>query len=135
MKQHHYKTTLTWTGNTGKGTESYRGYERAHTISAEGKMDIAASSDPAFLGDKTKYNPEELFLGSISSCHMLWWLHLCADAGIIVTAYADRAEGTMVEDPVGGGRFTEVVLHPVATITDASKKEKALALHEEANKQ
>ena len=134
MKQHHYKTTVTWTGNTGKGTESYRGYERAHTISAEGKIDIAASSDPAFLGDTTKYNPEELLLASLSSCHMLWWLHLCADAGIIVTAYSDHATGTMTEDPVGGGRFTEVVLHPVAVITDSSKKETALALHEEANK-
>ena len=134
MKQHHYKTTVTWTGNTGKGTESYRGYERAHTISAAGKIDIAASSDPAFLGDKTKYNPEELLLASLSSCHMLWWLHLCSDAGIIVTAYSDHASGTMEENASGGGHFAEVVLHPVATITDASKKEKALALHEEANK-
>ena len=134
MKLHHYKTTTFWTGNTGKGTESYRGYERAHTISAEGKIEINASSDPVFMGDRSKYNPEELLLASISSCHMLWYLHLCADAGIIVTAYIDHASATMTEDDEGGGRFSEAILHPVVTLADASNKERALALHIEAHK-
>src|SRR4051812_47569908 len=93
MKLHHYKTSVNWTGNTGKGTESYRGYERSHTITAPGKQMIEASSDTAFSGDATKYNPEDLLLASLSSCHMLWYLHLCADNGIIVTAYKDDAAG------------------------------------------
>ncbi|MEJ7610997.1 MAG: OsmC family protein [Ferruginibacter sp.] len=132
MKQHHYNTRITWTGNTGKGTESYKGYERNHTISIEGKQEIAASSDPAFSGDAAKHNPEDLLLASLSSCHMLWYLHLCADNGIVVTAYSDHAEGTMTED-AAGGRFTEVILHPVVTVSDETKKDRANELHNDAH--
>ena len=132
-KNHHYKTNIEWTGNTGSGTVSYRGYERSHTISVEGKKDIAASSDAAFCGDISKHNPEDLLLASLSSCHMLWYLHLCADAGIIVTAYTDTAEGIMTEDS-NGGRFTEVTLHPVVTITDENRREEALRLHDPAHR-
>ncbi|MBK7426285.1 MAG: OsmC family protein [Saprospiraceae bacterium] len=132
--QHQYKLTITWTGNTGTGTSAYREYERSHSISADNKADILASSDPAFRGDKTKHNPEELFLASISSCHMLWYLHLCAEAGIIVTEYVDSAEGIMTETPDGGGKFTEVTLYPIVTISDISKKELAEQLHHNANK-
>lgn len=132
--QHQYKLTITWTGNTGTGTSAYREYERSHIISADNKTDILASSDPAFRGDKSKHNPEELFLASISSCHMLWYLHLCAEAGIIVTEYVDSAEGIMTETPDGGGKFTEVTLYPIVTISDISKKELAEQLHHNANK-
>lgn len=132
--EHHYKLELKWTGNTGSGTSGYRNYERSHTISIDGKVDLESSSDPNFRGDKTKHNPEELFLASISSCHMLWYLHLCADAGIIVTDYSDHAEGIMTETPDGGGKFTAVILHPIVTITDLSKKDLAVQLHHTANK-
>ena len=83
MKNHHYKITVCWTGNKGKGTSSYREYERSHDISAENKVIIQASSDPSFRGDKTKYNPEEMFLSSISSCHMLWYLHFCSEQELL----------------------------------------------------
>lgn len=132
-KLHPYSLTNTWTGNKGEGTVSYRGYDRSHIISVAGKPDLAASSDPAFLGDNTRYNPEELLLASLSGCHMLWYLHLCADAGIIVTAYKDHPEGTMEESPAGGGKFTGVTLKPVVTIKDESMKEAANALHAKAN--
>lgn len=132
--QHHYHLTIKWTGNTGTGTSAYREYERSHSIMADNKADILASSDPNFRGDKTKHNPEELFLASISSCHMLWYLHLCADAGIIVTDYTDSAKGIMTETPDGGGKFTTVTLNPIVTITDISKKELAEQLHHKANK-
>ena len=71
---------MTWTGNTGTGTREYRGYERAHEYLVPGKPVIPGSSDPNFRGDKTHYNPEELLVMSLSSCHMLWYLHLCAEA-------------------------------------------------------
>ena len=132
-KQHHYSLTMTWTGNNGTGTSAYRAYERSHTISKEGKPDILGSSDPAFRGDKTKYNPEELFLASLSSCHMLFFLHLCADAGVVVTAYVDEATGEMEETPDGSGRFTSVTLHPAVTVTDASMIEKTSELHHRAH--
>lgn len=133
MRHHHYKTTIEWTGNKGSGTSNYRDYERSHTISVENKPTIEGSSDPAFRGDKTKYNPEEMLLSSLSSCHMLWYLHFCSEAGIIVTDYIDIATGIMEEGSNGSGRFTEVVLQPVVTITDETQIEKAKELHTKAN--
>lgn len=133
MKKHHYKTTIQWTGNKGTGTSGYRDYERSHTILAENKMMIEGSSDPSFRGDKTKYNPEEMFLSSLSSCHMLWYLHFCSEADIIVTDYIDKATGIMEEKINGSGHFTEVTLHPTVTVSDESMTEKAKELHHKAN--
>ncbi len=130
---HTYQTKTEWTGNLGSGTKGYRSYSRDHVIDAENKSTISASSDPAFRGDPTRYNPEELLVASLSSCHMLWYLHLCAEAGVVVTAYTDHATGTMVETADTGGHFTEVVLHPVVTVSDQSMVEKANALHERAH--
>ncbi|MDH4473927.1 MAG: OsmC family protein [Fluviicola sp.] len=132
-KQHSYQTTIHWTGNSGNGTSSYRDYERDHTISAEGKPLILGSSDPAFRGDKTRYNPEDLLMASIASCHMLWYLHLCSEAGVIVVDYSDTASGLMVETPNGGGRFSAVTLYPVVTVSESSMVDKANELHHKAN--
>ncbi|MES2107107.1 MAG: OsmC family protein [Bacteroidota bacterium] len=134
MSEHNYKATITWTGNQGKGTADYRGYERSHEISIAGKPIIPASSDPSFRGDKTRYNPEELLLASLSSCHMLWYLHLCSVNGVVVIDYVDEAKGVMEETADGGGYFKEVTLHPKVTIADAAMIEKANELHNEANK-
>lgn len=132
-KAHHYQLSVQWTGNTGHGTRSYHSYERSHTISAKGKPKIAASSDPAFLGDASRYNPEELLLASLSGCHMLWFLHLCSDKGIVVIDYTDEPAGTMIETE-SGGRFSEVTLKPQVMITDAALVDKANKLHAEANR-
>jgi len=132
-KEHTYKINIEWTGNRGEGTSSYRGYDRSHNISVANKAVIYASSDPAFMGDASKYNPEELLVASLSSCHMLWYLHLCSDNGIVVVEYKDEATGIMLET-ASGGHFTEVILHPSVTITDKTKIEKANELHYEANK-
>ncbi|MGB6267906.1 MAG: OsmC family protein [Olleya sp.] len=134
MKTHNYQSTIQWTGNLGNGTLNYNGYNRNHTILINDKDNpILASSDPAFLGDKTRYNPEELLLSSISSCHMLWFLHLCATNQIIVTSYTDHAEGTMQENPDGSGQFTMVTLHPKVVVKDVKMIEKANQLHHKAN--
>jgi organic hydroperoxide reductase OsmC/OhrA len=130
---HHYQLTTTWTGNTGQGTSHYKSYNRSHTIQAAGKVAIPGSSDPAFMGDVTRYNPEEMLVASLSACHMLWYLHLCSEAGVVVTAYSDAATGTMEETANGGGRFTEVILQPLVTVAVESMIEKAEALHTRAN--
>lgn len=132
-RQHHYPVRMKWTGNTGAGTREYRGYERAHEYSVPGKPVIPGSSDPAFRGDKTRYNPEELLVMSLSSCHMLWFLHLAAEAGVVVTAYEDDASGTMVETADSGGHFTEVVLRPRVTFAPGADRSRADALHERAH--
>lgn len=132
-KEHHYKITIQWTGNQGTGTSGYRDYERSHSISVDSKAIIEGSSDPAFRGDKTKHNPEELFLSSLSSCHMLWYLHFCSEAGIIVTEYTDHATGIMTETATGSGHFTEATLHPRVIVAEESMVEKAKELHKKAS--
>lgn len=132
-RTHHFKATVQWTGNKGEGTSNYKAYDRYHTVKIAGKPEIACCSDPAFLGDGSKHNPEDFLISALSSCHMLWYLHLCADAGVIVTGYTDEVEGIMDEKAEGGGRFTEVTLHPSVKVKDASMKEKAMALHAKAH--
>jgi organic hydroperoxide reductase OsmC/OhrA len=134
MKSHYYKAEIKWTGNSGKGTSNYTAYERSHTVNVNGKAIIDCSSDPSFRGDKTKHNPEELFVASISTCHMLWFLHLCSQAGIVVIDYLDNATGTMRENEDGSGFFENVTLHPTVRVTDRAMIEKANGLHEEAHK-
>jgi organic hydroperoxide reductase OsmC/OhrA len=132
-RQHRYEATVVWTGNQGAGTASYRGYARTHEISAPGKPAIPGSSDAAFRGDAARYNPEDLLVASLSACHMLWYLHLCADAGVVVTSYEDRAEGTMAETEEGAGRFTAVVLRPRVTLKAGADLALAASLHERAH--
>lgn len=132
-KQHAYGVKVIWTGNTGQGTVSYRAYSRSHRILACGKPDIEGSSDPSFRGDPARWNPEELLLASLSACHKLWYLSLCAQAGIVVTAYEDDAEGTMVEEASGAGQFTRVVLRPRVSLALASDRARAEALHHKAH--
>ncbi|MEV6154567.1 OsmC family protein [Nonomuraea sp. NPDC052129] len=133
--EHHYRVTVTWTGNLGEGTSGYRSYNRDHEVAAEGKPALPGSADPGFRGDPARWNPEELLVASLSQCHMLWYLHLCSVNGIVVTSYVDEPEGTMVVDAgTGGGRFSEVTLRPTVMITTPSLHAKALELHAEANK-
>ncbi len=132
-KDHTYTVTVTWTGNTGTGTSGYRNYERSHAVSVHGKPDIPGSADPAFRGDRTRYNPEEMLVASLSTCHMLWYLHLCSAEGIVVQAYQDLAEGVMEEDATGGGRFVEVILQPEVTVS-AGDLARARALHVDASR-
>jgi len=132
-RQHRYEVGVRWTGNTGSGTENYRAYGRAHEVTVEGKPPLACSADPAFKGDVSCYNPEELLVASLSGCHMLWYLHLCADAGISVQSYTDSATGTMAESSDGGGRFTEAVLRPEVMIAAGSDAELARELHDKAH--
>jgi len=132
-KTHRYSVAVSWTGNRGTGTSGYRDYARDHEIAAAGKPPIAGSSDPAFRGDPARWNPEELLVASVSTCHQLWYLHLASAAGILVVAYEDRPVGTMAEDADGSGRFTGVLLQPTVTIAPGGDAARAAALHHEAH--
>ncbi|MEM1135758.1 MAG: OsmC family protein [Bacteroidota bacterium] len=132
-KTHIYQATVQWTGNKGEGTTSYSAYDRSHTISVQNKHDIIGSADPAFRGDISKYNPEEFLVASLSSCHMLWFLHLCATNKVVVTNYVDHPEGTMLETESGAGYFVRVVLKPEVTVKEEAMIDKLKALHKEAN--
>ncbi|NEX93017.1 OsmC family protein [Caulobacter sp. 17J65-9] len=131
-RTHRYAVTVEWTGDRGAGTSRYDAYDRDHQIAVAGKPAIPGSSDPAFRGDPGRWNPEELLVGAVSACHKLWYLHLCAVNGVTVTAYVDRAEGEMVEDADGGGRFEAFVLRPEVTIR-AGDPAVAEGLHAQAH--
>src|SRR5260370_6811553 len=128
---HRYEMIVRWTGDTGSGTSDYRGYWRDHEIHGSGKATILGSSDPAFRGDAARWNPEELLVAALAQCHMLWYLHLSADGGVVVTEYTDTPVGTMTMDATGGGQFTDVVLRPAVTVAEPSMPAKAVALHAE----
>ena len=133
MKNHQYQTHMVWTGNTGEGTATYRSYSRNFTLTAPGKPEVLGSSDHAFRGDAERYNPEDMLVAALSSCHMLAYLHLCAVNDIVVLAYEDGATGTMQERPDGSGIFTHVQLNPKVTISAESDVEKATELHHKAH--
>lgn len=132
-KIHHYNLQLTWTGNTGAGTSAYEAYQRDFVIETEGKEILSGSADRAFLGNPALYNPEEWLLASLSSCHMLWFLHGCTDQGVIITDYRDLPKGEMIEHRDGSGEFTQVTLYP-KVITDTEVEHTILAdLHHQAH--
>ena len=129
---HHYRVDIDWTGNLGSGTQTYQGYSRAHEIRVAGKPTLAGSSDASFRGDASRHNPEDMLVAALSTCHLLSYLHVAANAGIDVVAYTDAAEGTMLTD-AHGGHFTEVILRPHVTISANSDPQKAASLHEDAH--
>jgi organic hydroperoxide reductase OsmC/OhrA len=133
--RHNYTLELNWTGNTGDSTSSYSSYERSYIFQTENKSHLEGSSDPVFRGDSSKYNPEELFLAAVSSCHMLWYLHLCSEEGILVKTYQDKPEGRMSLNSNGSGQFDKITLKPKITIGNSSSEmlKKAERLHEKAN--
>jgi organic hydroperoxide reductase OsmC/OhrA len=132
-RTHSYEVTVTWTGSRGTGTSGYRAYARDHDVAAEGRPVIAASSDPLFRGDPARWNPELELTAALSQCHMLWYLHLCAESGVVVTSYTDEALGKMSEDDHGSGRFTEVVLRPLVAVASPGMVDAATRLHKEAH--
>jgi organic hydroperoxide reductase OsmC/OhrA len=132
-RKHSYTVRVCWTGNRGTGTSGYRDYDRSHDIACHGKPVIGGSSDPVFRGDPIRWNPEELMVASLSACHQLWYLHLCADAGVVVEAYVDDAVGVMEELEDGSGQFVEVTLRPRARLAVGGDTGKAQALHHAAH--
>ncbi|MEL7311935.1 MAG: OsmC family protein [Pseudomonadota bacterium] len=132
-KVHEYTLTLAWTGNTGEGTKTYKSYDRNYTVSADGKPELKGSADPNYLGDPSRWNPEELLVAALSACHKLWFLHLCAMKKIVVTDYVDQPLGTLNAESDGSGEFTATVLRPVITLADAEQAQAADALHHAAH--
>lgn len=134
MKQHNYEVRVEWTGNDGEGTKTYKSYRRDHIIASADKPPIQGSSDPSFRGDGSRYNPEELLVASLSSCHMLWYLHLCSVNRITVIEYSDVAYGIMKENEDGSGEFVEVTLRPIIKVRADDDQARAVALHDEAHR-
>jgi organic hydroperoxide reductase OsmC/OhrA len=104
-----------------------RNDRRAHTIDLAGQR-LAASGAAVLGGDPDKADPEEMFVASLSSCHMLWFLSLARAARILVVAYEDEPEGTM-----DGTRFTHVTLRPRVTFDGEIDDDQVDSLHHRAH--
>lgn len=134
MSQHQYTARVIWTGDRGQGTSNYRAYDRTWDIATPGKATLHCSNDPLLGGNSNLHNPEDLLLSSLSACHMLWFLHLAANAGIVVTRYQDDPIGIGETEPNGAGRFLRATLRPTIEIDDMAKRDKADALHHEIHR-
>ncbi len=127
--RHDYTTRVAWTGNTGKGTLDYRDYLRTWDITTPGKAVVHCSNDPLLGGDAALHNPEDLLIASVSSCHMLWYLHLASTAGVVVLGYVDNPVGTGELSSNGAGRFVSVSLQPKITLAPGMDQARADAVH------
>ena len=127
--KHLFKATAQWQSNNNeKGQNS-----KNHEIQIAGKPVLSISAAKAFKGDPELYNPEDMLLSSLVSCHMMSYFYVCSQNGVEVLAYSDNAEATLEVNFDGSGCFTEVRLNPKVTIADPDKIELALELHKKAN--
>lgn len=126
---HNFTTNVVWTGNRGEGTTHYRAYDRTWDIAVPGKAPVHCSNDPMLGGDPTKMNPEDLLLSALASCHMLWYLHLASDKGIVVLEYTDAPIGYGESDPSGAGRFLSAELRPQITVKKGTDLVLAESIH------
>lgn len=134
MKEHAYAVIVNWTGNTGEGTSSYTSYQRDFTVEGLGKPQILGCADPAFRGNSNRWNPEDMLLASISACHKLWYLHLCAVNNVNVLEYVDYPVARMVEgDAQQKGHFKDAELRPQIVISSQSDIDLAMRLHDDAH--
>lgn len=113
---------------------AYETYSRTHTWRFEGGTEVQASASPAYQGDPALVDPEEAFVASLASCHLLTFLALAAHAGRTVEAYEDEAEGTLEKNDDGRLAVTRVVLRPRVTFEgEAPSAEELARLHARAH--
>ena len=130
---HSFAVSVEWQGNRGTGTSGYRDFSRAVELRSEGKHAILGSAAKTFHGDADRWNPEEQLVAALSQCHLLSYLHVATQAGVVVESYTDAAAGTLRTNSDGSGAIVEVVLRPVVTIS-AGDPRVAQGLHSEANR-
>jgi organic hydroperoxide reductase OsmC/OhrA len=131
--EHEFTSKIVWSGDRGDGTRHYKGYDRTWRIVTPGKPAIECSNDPVLGGDLSKPNPEDLLLSSLAGCHMLWYLHLACNAGIVVKGYEDRPIGIGETGPRGEGRFIRAILRPRIVVGANSDIVRADELHKEVH--
>jgi organic hydroperoxide reductase OsmC/OhrA len=131
--KHLFKAAINWTSKQNPVDSTKRFYSKSHQIKIEGKPVLEVSAAKAFKGDPELYNPEDLLLSSLVSCHMMSYLYVCAQNGIEVLEYSDNAEATLEVFPDGSGRFVAATLYPKVKILNPDQIQLALDLHQKAN--
>jgi organic hydroperoxide reductase OsmC/OhrA len=136
----HYNARLVWQRSAGERFVDQR-YSRRHTLHFDGGVDLPASSSPQVvplpMSDAAAVDPEEMFVASLASCHMLWFLSIAAGRGWCVEHYADDAVGTMARDAAGRISMTEVTLRPQVLFSGERQPgtEEQQRMHHEAHAQ
>lgn len=128
-----FKVEINWQEKPKEELEANRRIAKNHVVCMEGKPDLPVSAAKIFKGDPNLYNPEELLLSSLASCHMMSYLYCCAQEKIEVIAYTDSAEALLETSEDGSGRVSQVTLHPIVTIANEKQMQQALELHIKAN--
>jgi len=132
--KHTFKATVNWTINQGESTQNPRTFSRNHEVLIDNKTTpLQVSAAKPFRGDDALYNPEDLLLSALTSCHMMSYLYVCAQNNIEILSYTDHAEGDLEVMASGSGSFKSVRLKPMVTIKDEAQKTLALSLHNKAN--
>lgn len=133
-----YKSTVLWRRDDNESFSDHR-YSRRHSWHFDGGAVVPGSSSPHVVplpySDPAGVDPEEAFVASLSSCHMLWFLDIAARAGWVVDDYRDDAVGTMARNDHGQLAMTRVTLHPAVqfALARAPKRDELLDLHHRAH--
>lgn len=131
---HTFKATVNWQLGNTETTLNPKSFSRNHVVTITNKKTpLEVSAAKPFRGDDTLYNPEDLLLSALASCHMMSYLYVCSQNNIDVLSYTDTAEAILDVEASGSGHFSKVTLKPVVTIKDASQLELAKTLHVKAN--
>jgi organic hydroperoxide reductase OsmC/OhrA len=130
MPDHVYDVTLRWSGTTSGG---YRAYSRNHVVGPAG-LETEVTADPAFLGDPSRLNPEQLLVMAASSCQLLSFLAVAANGGVEVLDYTDEATGTMSkrDRPM---RITTITLRPRVTVAAGTDPAEVVRLLERGHEE
>ena len=131
--KHLFKAKLDWFFSVTEKDSPSKTYQKSHRITIEDKAVLQVSAAKVFKGDPSLYNPEDLLLSSVVSCHMMSYLYVCEQSGIEVLSYSDEAEATLEVLANGSGRFVNVKLYPKVIIANKEKIAEALLLHQKAN--
>ncbi|WP_052467164.1 OsmC family protein [Psychroserpens damuponensis] len=131
MLKKQFKVNAKWSSKNALGV-SING--KTHQVFIDGKPSLTISAAKTFKGDESQYNPEDLLLTALSSCHMMSYFYVCAQNGIELIDYKDNAIGTLELKADGSGAFTSVTLQPEIIIANKDMVEIAVSLHDEAHK-
>ncbi|WP_159022904.1 OsmC family protein [Formosa sp. L2A11] len=121
-----------WSLEEATSTKKEGGSLKTHQVFLEDGKRLDVSAAKPFKGDASKYNPEELLMAALSSCHFMSYLYVCEQAGISILEYSDSVEGFLMLNNDGSGAFTKVTLNPKVKIESESQKQLAEDLHKKA---
>ncbi|QDO92455.1 osmotically inducible protein OsmC [Formosa sediminum] len=127
-----FKISNSWSLEHASKITSKGGSIKTHQVFLEKGKTLEVSAAKPFKGDPSKYNPEELLMAALSSCHFMSYLYVCEQAGITILEYSDTVEGILNLQANGSGAFAKISLNPQVKIENQDQIQLAESLHEKA---